>query len=271
MDRRELLDRAAHSPEERLLLSRVWDKCEQCCTRNIPTATGFLSPQEQAAAQHLLNALGCREGYVLWGGYDGAERRRLVFLPDWLETPDDQVAAVRAACRSGGDLTHRDFLGSLMALGLTREKIGDILVEKGGCQVLLDPSMTDFLLQNWDSAGREKLTVTPLPLSALAGPPCGGEGTAGHRLLPAAGQRAGGGIFSQPGPGGGGRGKGVRTGELRHLCEAGQARVGGGYHHLPRSGKMRIGQRGRSHEKGPPAGGHTAIHIREKQLWTRRR
>ena len=70
MDKRELLDRAAHSPEERLLLSRVWDKCEQCRTRNIPTATGFLSPQEQAAAQHLLNALGCREGCVLWGGYD---------------------------------------------------------------------------------------------------------------------------------------------------------------------------------------------------------
>ena len=152
MDRRELLDRAAHSPEERLLLSRVWDKCEQCRTRNIPTATGFLSPQEQAAAQHLLNALGCREGYVLWGGYDGAERKRLVFLPEWMAEPDG------------------DFLGSLMALGLTREKIGDILVEKGGCQVLLDPSMTDFLLQNWDSAGREKLTVTPLPLSALAVP-----------------------------------------------------------------------------------------------------
>ena len=54
MDRRELLDRAAHSPEERLLLSRVWDKCEQCRTRSIPTATGFLSPQEQTAAQHLL-------------------------------------------------------------------------------------------------------------------------------------------------------------------------------------------------------------------------
>ena len=182
MDRRELLDRAAHSPEERLLLSRVWDKCEQCRTRNIPTATGFLSPAEQAAAQGFLSPaeqaaaqgflvlLGARESGIFWGGYDGAERRRLVFLPDWLETPDDQVAAVRAACRSGGDLTHRDFLGSLMALGWTREKIGDILVEKGGCQVLLDPSMTDFLLQNWDSASREKLTVTPLPLSALAVP-----------------------------------------------------------------------------------------------------
>lgn len=171
MDRRELLDRAAHSPEERLLLSRVWDKCEQCRTRNIPTATGFLSPAEQAAAHGFLVLLGARESGIFWGGYDGAERKRLLFLPEWMAEPDGtEVAAVRAACRSGGDLTHRDFLGSLMALGLTREKIGDILVEKGGCQVLLDPSMTDFLLQNWDSAGREKLTVTPLPLSALAVP-----------------------------------------------------------------------------------------------------
>ena len=174
MDRRELLDRAAYSPEERLLLSRVWDKCEQCRTRNIPTATGFLSPQEQAAAQHLLNALGCREGYVLWGGYDGAERAVLLFLPDWMDPSDvgtySPIRCLRAAFREEENLTHRDFLGSLMALGLTREKIGDILVEKGGCQVLLDPSMTDFLLQSWDSAGREKLTVTPLPLSALAVP-----------------------------------------------------------------------------------------------------
>ena len=162
MDRRELLDRAAHSPEERLLLSRVWDKCEQCRTRNIPTATGFLSPQEQTAAQHLLNALGCREGYVLWGGYDGAERRRLVFLPDWLETPDDQVAAVRTACRSGGDLTHRDFLGSLMGMGIVREKIGDILVGPDSADVLVLDTVAEFLAQSWESAGRVKLRVAEI-------------------------------------------------------------------------------------------------------------
>ena len=160
MDRRELLDKTARSEEERLLLSRVWDKREQCRLRNIPTATAFLSPQEQAAATRLLNALGDREGYALWGGYEGAERRRLLFLPDWMAEPDD----------SGASLTHRDFLGSLMALGLTREKIGDILVESGGCQVLVDPLSLDFLTQSWDSAGRERLTVTPLPLEELTVP-----------------------------------------------------------------------------------------------------
>ena len=171
MDRRELLDKTARSEEERLLLSRVWDKREQCRLRSIPAATAFLSPQEQAAATRLLNALGQREGYVFWGGYDGAERQRLLFLPDWMDGPDDTAAAaLRALCRSGATLTHRDFLGSLMALGLTREKIGDILVESGGCQVLVDPSSLDFLVQNWDSAGREKLTVSPLPLEALTVP-----------------------------------------------------------------------------------------------------
>ncbi len=171
MDRRELLDKTARSEEERLLLSRVWDKREQCRLRSIPAATAFLSPQEQAAATRLLNALGQREGYAFWGGYDGAERQRLLFLPDWMAGPDDStIAALRAVCRSGASLTHRDFLGSLMALGLTREKIGDILVESGGCQVLVDPLSLDFLTQSWDSAGRERLTVTPLPLEELTVP-----------------------------------------------------------------------------------------------------
>ena len=48
MDRRELLDKAARDAEERMLLSRVWDKWEQCRLRNVPAATDFLSPQEQA-------------------------------------------------------------------------------------------------------------------------------------------------------------------------------------------------------------------------------
>ena len=171
MDRRELLDKTARSEEERLLLSRVWDKREQCRLRSIPTATAFLSPQEQAAATRLLHALGDREGYALWGGYQGAERQRLLFLPDWMDEPDTGVvAALCAVCRGGTSLTHRDFLGSLMALGLTREKIGDILVESGGCQVLIDPSALEFLTQSWDSAGRERLTVSPLPLEELTVP-----------------------------------------------------------------------------------------------------
>ena len=68
MDRRELLDKAARDAEERMLLSRVWDKWEQCRLRNVPAATDFLSPQEQASAQRLLHMLGVQDGYVFFGG-----------------------------------------------------------------------------------------------------------------------------------------------------------------------------------------------------------
>lgn len=168
MDRRELLDRAARDEDKRLLLGRVWDKWEQCRLRSIPTATDFLSPQEQAAAQRLLGALGVHDGYVFFGGYDGAERQRLFFLPDWAEEPDaGAVAAVAAAWYGGERLTHRDFLGSLMGLGLTRGTIGDILVTDTRCQVLALPKTADFLLSEWESAGRVKLKTAPLPLEEL--------------------------------------------------------------------------------------------------------
>ena len=64
MDRRQLLDRAAQSGEERVLLAHILDKCEQSRQRNIPAATDFLSPAEQRAAQDLLHAAAIHEGYA---------------------------------------------------------------------------------------------------------------------------------------------------------------------------------------------------------------
>ena len=123
---------------------------------------------QQAAAQRLLHTLGVQDGYVFFGGYDGAERQRLFFLPDWAETPDaDAVAAVAATWYGGEHLTHRDFLGSLMGLGLTRGTIGDILVTEDRCQVLTLPKTAEFLLSAWESAGRVRLKTAPLPLEEL--------------------------------------------------------------------------------------------------------
>ena len=83
MDKRAVLDRAASSAEERLLLGHVWDKYEQCRLKNLPAATAFLSPQEQQAAARLLQAIGAGEGFTFFGGYEGAERQCLCFLPEW--------------------------------------------------------------------------------------------------------------------------------------------------------------------------------------------
>ena len=171
MDKRELLDRAARDGEERLLLGRIWDKYDQCRRRNIPAHSDFLSPQEQAAAERLLHMMGAADGYVWWGGYEGAERRQLHFLPDWQETPEyDAIRCLRCTFYETGKLTHRDFLGSLMGLGLTREKIGDILVSENGADILVADSVADFLLRDWTAAGRTALQVKEIEVSELTIP-----------------------------------------------------------------------------------------------------
>ena len=160
MNRRELLDKLSASAEERVLLGRLWDGWERCRSRNIPEVSGFLSPHEQALAQQMLQALGAREGWILWGGYEGAQRRQLHFLPEWMDGPDaDAIHCLRCRFYHTEHPTHRDFLGSLMGLGLTREKVGDILVSPQWADVLVGSSVTEHLLREWTQAGRVHLQV----------------------------------------------------------------------------------------------------------------
>ena len=167
MDKTTLLDRLGATGEDRLLLAKVLDRARQARERNIPSATDFLSPQQQMMALDLLRLAGIPEtDYLAAGGYDGAERRLILFLPDWLDAETGAaelpIRCLRAAFRAEDRLNHRDFLGSLMGMGIVREKIGDILVSEGGADILVLESVEDFLLQSWDSAGRTKLKVSAI-------------------------------------------------------------------------------------------------------------
>ena len=67
-------------------------------------------------------------------------------------------------------LTHRDVLGSLMGLGVTRESVGDILVAEQSVDVLVTEPVRRFLLDSWDSAGRVRLKVQPIVPTELQVP-----------------------------------------------------------------------------------------------------
>ncbi len=165
MDKGRLLDRLGAAGEDRMLLAKVLDRAEQADSRGTAAATDFLSPQQQALAMDLLRLAGVSETrYVRLGGYDGAERNILLFLPDWLEPEDagsqSPIRCLRAAFRREDGLSHRDLLGSLMGLGIVREKVGDILVGEESADLLVLDTVADFLLQSWDSAGRARLRLS---------------------------------------------------------------------------------------------------------------
>ena len=170
-DKKTLLDKMARDQEERLLFSRVLDQAERCERRQIPTHSFFLSPAERVAAESLLRAAEAPR-HVFSGGYAEAERTLCLFLPDWMEEEDAEaeLQLLRAKCFEENVLGHRDVLGSLMGLGVSREKLGDILIFPDGCDLVILPEIADFLMNNWESAGRVHLRKELLPMEELRVP-----------------------------------------------------------------------------------------------------
>ena len=171
MDRNRI-DKIAQTQEDKLLLAKLWDKIQTGLQKNILAYTCFLSPRELQLSEYLF---GTFDGLHRFGGYSDAERKMLVFLPEYLNNDflyDDEspVVCLRASYYQEDTLTHRDFLGALIGSGITRESVGDILVGEGTCDFFVTPQVAPFLLQGFESAGRTKLKVEQIPLSQVSLP-----------------------------------------------------------------------------------------------------
>lgn len=156
---RESIDKIAKTPEDRLLLAKLWDKINGGIQRNAPSQTGFLSPREQTLAGFLF---GDAPGLFAFGGWAEAERKMLVYLPDYLEeddllSEDSPVVCLEGTFFQGDSLTHRDILGALMGIGIRRETVGDIFVEPGRAVFFVSQEIAPFVLDNFTSAGRTAL------------------------------------------------------------------------------------------------------------------
>jgi len=171
MDRSNI-EKIAKTPEDRVLLAKLWDKIDGGIRKNIPSNTCFLSPRELEMARFLF---GEPQGLHAFGGYGDAERKMLVYLPEFLEEDalfdeDSPLVCLRASFYEGDAPNHRDFLGALMGAGIARETVGDICVGKGSCDFFVTAEIAPYIQQNFLSAGRTKLHLEQIPLDAVAVP-----------------------------------------------------------------------------------------------------
>lgn len=156
--------------EDKIILARIEDEMDRCERENRICFTDFLDMRLQGMAESMAKSRGCR--FYFYGGYDGAERRLMMFLPDWAEPSDGEedcpVEILRVRYRQGGkELSHRDFLGSILGLGLSRSKIGDIIVYGGGADIIILKDLEEFLLANYFKAGRTELSLSAEDISKL--------------------------------------------------------------------------------------------------------
>ncbi len=169
---RSNIEKIAQSAEDKVLLAKVWDKINNGIRKNIQASTCFLSPRELEMTRYLFGSL---EGLYAFGGYAGAERQMLVYLPDYLDEgalsgEDSPTVCLRASFYQGDSPSHRDFLGALIGAGIAREAVGDICVGTGSCDFFVTREIAPYVLQNFTSAGRTKLHLEAIGLDRVQVP-----------------------------------------------------------------------------------------------------
>ena len=107
--------------------------------------TAFLTEEEQAIIEEI-PMFG--ENFCYFGGYDGANRKMFGVFPEWEEIDKDKfpIKIVNFIKKYPKDLTHRDYLGTILSLGIERNKVGDILVYEDGAYVFLTENIADTIL-----------------------------------------------------------------------------------------------------------------------------
>lgn len=147
--------------KDKLLISKVTDKIKFCETKNKIQSTDFLDETEQKIVDRFLRMQKI-SNYFYTGGYEEAERKILIIYPEKLYDVisninlNDFINTIRIILPNEmqGEYSHRNYLGGIMKLGIAREKIGDIIVDEKGADILVTPEMTKFLLTNISSLTR---------------------------------------------------------------------------------------------------------------------
>lgn len=137
--------------EEVLLRKRYIELSNMAYQRGIPVYSDFLNLNElnilHTTPKELFPVM-----YSTFGGYEFSERQMAAFLPDAFSACTDypiEIIRFRPVhLKFAEELTHRDYLGALMNLGIERSKLGDILLQDGEAYLFASTNMSSYIVEN---------------------------------------------------------------------------------------------------------------------------
>ncbi len=134
------------------LLKRVEDLADLSFTRKKPVFLGFLNEREQYIISKAFPYYSSEISF--FGGYEGAKRQFLCFSGSEVSKEDFPIGKIFFKYRKTDKLTHRDFLGALMNLGIERSCIGDIVVNEGLTLCFVKDDIKNYIESQISKIGR---------------------------------------------------------------------------------------------------------------------
>lgn len=144
--------------EEEILSSRIEDLFLLCDRNNIPKFTGFLDLHQQKISQYTASGFDA-SAFELFGGIENAERKMFGVFPDYIYDRYAKFPIGYLEITHSRPLTHRDFLGSLMSLGIKREVVGDIIVGENKSYIVIQKAICSYVIENVSKIGNVGVSI----------------------------------------------------------------------------------------------------------------
>lgn len=169
LDKQAIL-RSYSQPDEKLLLAKVLDQADLSLKKHIVCFTDFLDPAMCAKSCTMLK--GIRDlGFLAFGGYEEAERKMIAMYPDYMDAEDIvfPMAAVTISyvSRFSSELSHRDYLGSVLGMGIERSRVGDIAVLEGSAVCFVKEDIADYIVSGLERVGHTKVKIKRTDISEV--------------------------------------------------------------------------------------------------------
>lgn len=155
LDKKSFLNTLAF--EDKNKVSKLYEKICFCLKTGREVYTEeFYSPSVWRHLENIKSALGLNVSSC--GVFNEAERKIIAFSQD--EVWNFPISLIRIQNKSEfTKLTHRDYLGSILALGIKREKLGDLICEDSSAYVAVYEELADYMIYNLKSVGNNPCAV----------------------------------------------------------------------------------------------------------------
>ena len=159
--------------EQKLFYAKL-DDLEKRARGGVVCHSSFMTPSESYKAEKYFETKGNRDKICFFGGYFAAQRKQIFLLPEYISLSadevnifdvieadlDESITALKITGSGFRSLSHRDYLGSVLALGIEREKLGDIcILDDKSAIVFCSCEVVDFLLYELSTIGNDKVKV----------------------------------------------------------------------------------------------------------------
>ncbi len=146
-----------NEPKEKELLKRIFDLFYRAKKTYSVTYTDFIDPFLLGRIKsHRLELLGVN--LLSYGGLPDSERCIIALAHEDIEIVDTDfpIGYLKISVKTGigKPLSHRDYLGAIMGLGIEREKIGDLLISENQAFIVSHIDILDYIMHSLDSISR---------------------------------------------------------------------------------------------------------------------